>query len=184
MLNDITQTALIIATTAHAAVEQKRNGTGAEYITHPIAVAKIVAEYTSDPLTIAGALLHDVIEDTGVTEHQLRSVLTMAHGKEDADIVVDLVLGVTKVSTSADGERTARRAKDHAHFASGDYRVHIVKTADSLHNVGDIDSMAQPFRVRYIPEKRDLAVMMILAPATLQRRLIDKVEAQHQIFIA
>ena len=62
---------------------------GEPYISHPIAVAEILASFQLDAKTIMAGLLHDVLEDTDVTEEELR--------REFGDEVVNLVLGVTKV---------------------------------------------------------------------------------------
>ena len=84
---DLLVRAFRYAATAHA--DQQRRS-GEEFILHPYAVARICAELHLDDETIAAALLHDVVEDTGVTLDELAS--------EFGDGVAQLVDGVTKLT--------------------------------------------------------------------------------------
>ena len=78
--------AIIFATNAHKGQFRK---SGEEYVTHPIAVAEILAEQKFDTFSIITALLHDTIEDTSVTKEQIADIFS----KE----VANLVEGVTKL---------------------------------------------------------------------------------------
>jgi RelA/SpoT family (p)ppGpp synthetase len=101
---------------------------GAPYITHPLAVATILAEMGMDTTTLVAALLHDTVEDTDYTLGQVRADF----GAEVA-ILVD---GVTKL----DGERWGERAEAETFrkivlAAAADLRVLVIKLADRLHNL-------------------------------------------------
>lgn len=176
-MTDIIATATLIATVAHKAVGQIRKYSGEDYVTHPLAVSRIVADYTDCKFTIAAAILHDVIEDTDITEEDLIAQLMLFHPTHEATLVVKLVMGVTKVSEQEDGVRKVRRALDHAHFAKGDSRQQLIKGADSLHNCLSIASGDAKFAKRYIPEKRELADMLTLAPTELINRLKGVLDA-------
>ncbi|MDA8597031.1 HD domain-containing protein [Candidatus Pacebacteria bacterium] len=110
-----------LATSAHNG--QVRKSDGSPFMAHPIAVAKILEEYRFPPEVIAAALTHDVLEDTDVTEAQLRTAL--------GDGVVDIVLGVTEVKSLPWEERKEKYIE--AVVAGSEY-VKAVSIADKIHN--------------------------------------------------
>src|SRR6201994_344200 len=101
---------------------------GDPYITHPLAVANILAELGMDTTTLVAALLHDTVEDTGYTMEQL----TADCGEEVAHLV-DGVTKLDKVSlgTAADAETIRKMIIAMAR----DGRVLVIKVADRLHNM-------------------------------------------------
>ena len=119
------QKAYEVAEERHA--DQMRRS-GDPYITHPLAVANILAELGMDTTTLVAALLHDTVEDTGYTMEQL----TADFGEE----VAHLVDGVTKLDrvalgTAADAETIRKMIIAMAR----DGRVLVIKVADRLHNM-------------------------------------------------
>ncbi|MDN3310498.1 bifunctional (p)ppGpp synthetase/guanosine-3',5'-bis(diphosphate) 3'-pyrophosphohydrolase [Microbacterium oryzae] len=105
---------------------QKRQS-GEPYITHPLAVAEILAELGLGPKAIAAALLHDTVEDTGYPLEDLRS--------EFGDEVALLVDGVTKLDKVKYGESAqAETVRKMIVAMSKDIRVLVIKLADRLHN--------------------------------------------------
>ncbi len=121
---------------AIAAHEGQLRRTGEPYVTHPIAVAGIVAELGLDAPTIAAALLHDAVEDTGMTI----DTLTRDFGEQVA-AVVD---GVTKLDRlefdSKEAQQAATIRKMFIAMAR-DWRVLLIKLADRLHNMRTISVM-------------------------------------------
>jgi len=116
---------------AHAVAARAHEGqtrqSGEPYITHPLAVAQILAELGIGPVTIAAALLHDTVEDTPYSLDQLR---------EDfgAEIAM-LVDGVTKLDKVKYGDHAqAETVRKMIVAMSKDIRVLVVKLADRLHN--------------------------------------------------
>ncbi len=103
---------------------------GSPYITHPLAVAEIVAELELDTDSIIAALLHDCIEDTGVTHEEI--------AKQFGAVVADLVEGVTKLTrvqyTSKEEEQMENLRKMLMAMAK-DIRVILIKICDRLHNM-------------------------------------------------
>ena len=103
---------------------------GEPYITHPVAVATIAARYGMDEATIVAALLHDAVEDTGLTFDDVQE----AFGTE----VADLVEGVTKLDRlnfeSKEAQQAATMRKMLVAMAD-DIRVLVIKLADRLHNM-------------------------------------------------
>ena len=103
---------------------------GDDYYTHPLAVACVLAELEQDQNTIAAGLLHDAIEDVGVTHQEL----TDQFGPE----VAKMVEGVTKLSQLSFVTREIRQAENYRKMfiAMGeDFRIIIIKLADRLHNM-------------------------------------------------
>ncbi len=109
---------------------------GEPYVTHPIAVAEIVANLGLDASTLAAALLHDAVEDTGMTGEFLEE-----HFGHQVASVVD---GVTKLDRlefdSKEAQQAATIRKMFIAMAQ-DWRVLIIKLADRLHNMRTISVM-------------------------------------------
>jgi GTP pyrophosphokinase len=124
----------------HAHEDQKRD-TGEPYITHPLAVANILAGYRLDSSSIITALLHDVIEDTSVT---LASV-QKRFGTEIAGLV-DGVTKLTRLELQSDRTKQAENFRKLVLAMSKDIRVLIVKLADRLHNMRTLGAVDKPER--------------------------------------
>lgn len=109
--------------------DQKRHS-GEPYIIHPLNVAYILAEVGLDEATICAALLHDVVEDTDVTDADLR--------RDFSDEIADMVAGVTKLGSMMFSTVEEQQVEDYRKMflAMGkDIRVIIIKLADRLHNM-------------------------------------------------
>ena len=113
-----------IALVAHEGQTRK---SGEPYITHPVAVGQILADLGLGPKTVAAALLHDTVEDTGYSLETLRS--------EFGEEIAMLVDGVTKLDRLKYGESAqAETVRKMIVAMSKDIRVLVVKLADRLHN--------------------------------------------------
>jgi GTP diphosphokinase / guanosine-3',5'-bis(diphosphate) 3'-diphosphatase len=125
--------------------------TGEPYMTHPLAVAKIVADLGLDAVTIAAALLHDAVEDTGIELADLEREL----GPEVAAIVD----GVTKLDRlkfdSKEAQQAATMRKMLVAMAK-DLRVLIIKLSDRLHNMRTIAAMPSWKQARTAQETIDI----------------------------
>ncbi len=121
------------AASAHKGQSRK---SGEPYVTHPVAVAKICAELGLDDITIAAALLHDAVEDTGATLFDVE--------KEFGVEVARIVDGVTKLDRikfdSKEAQQAATVRKMLVAMAK-DLRVLIIKLADRLHNMRTIAAL-------------------------------------------
>ncbi len=118
-----------------AHIKDKRKS-GEPYITHPIAVAEILAGFRLDVDVIISAILHDTVEDTDVTDSQI----TDQFGKNVAKIVD----GVTKLKSDKNKDKkTTKAGTFHKIFTATleDPRVLIVKLADRLHNMSTMDAV-------------------------------------------
>ncbi len=140
--------AATLATEAHAGQRRK---SGEPYVTHPIAVAGVVADLGLDAHTIAAALLHDAVEDTGVTLEQIEDTF--------GDQVARIVDGVTKLDRlqfdSKEAQQAATVRKMLVAMAK-DWRVLIIKLADRLHNMRTLSVMPEWKQRRIAQETLDI----------------------------
>jgi GTP pyrophosphokinase len=129
---------------------QSRNS-GEAYVQHPLAVARIVADLGLDDVTVAAALLHDTVEDTGVTVDDI----SQAFGGDVANIVD----GVTKLDrvqfNSKEAQQAATMRKMLVAMAK-DLRVLIIKLADRLHNMRTIAALPAWKQERIAHETLDI----------------------------
>ncbi|MCZ6537782.1 MAG: bifunctional (p)ppGpp synthetase/guanosine-3',5'-bis(diphosphate) 3'-pyrophosphohydrolase [Gammaproteobacteria bacterium] len=135
---------------AEAHKGQKRVS-GAPYISHPVAVATILAEQRMDAQTIIAAILHDVIEDTATEKGQLEEQF----GKE----VADLVDGVSKLDQLQFHNRQQAQAESFRKMLlamAEDIRVIMIKLADRTHNMRTLGSMPPVKRRRIARETLDI----------------------------
>ncbi len=136
---------------AKRAHEGQKRHTGEPYITHPVAVAHILAQMRMDPPTIMAAILHDVIEDTAVEKPHLIEKF----GKE----VADLVDGVTKLTQIEFENRAQAQAENFRKMMMAmarDIRVILVKIADRLHNMKTINCLPLEKRRRIAKETLEI----------------------------
>jgi GTP diphosphokinase / guanosine-3',5'-bis(diphosphate) 3'-diphosphatase len=134
---DLVRRAFEFAERAHAGQTRR---SGEEFILHPLGVARICAELHLDEKTIAAALLHDVIEDTGAELSELRT--------EFGDEIAQLVEGVTKLTRitfqsreQADAENYRKMIVAMAQDPRG--RPILIKLADRLHNMRTIEYLGR-----------------------------------------
>ena len=138
-------------TLAEAAHEGQTRNSGHPYITHPLAVACMCATWRLDWQAISAALLHDTLEDTGVTKEEIRQQLDVT--------VADLVDGLSKLDkiefTSKEDQQAESFRKMLLAMAK-DVRVILVKLADRLHNMRTLDAVSTARRRRIARETVDI----------------------------
>ncbi|MGH8302194.1 MAG: RelA/SpoT family protein [Steroidobacteraceae bacterium] len=128
---------------------KQRRKSGDLYITHPLAVATILAELGMNPETICAALLHDTVEDTAYTLNELRSEFG-----EDVCALVDGVTKLDKVKYGASAE--AETVRKMVVAMSRDIRVLVIKLADRLHNMRTLRYMPRDKQERKSRETREI----------------------------
>ena len=121
---------------ARDAHEGQTRHSGEPYLTHPVAVAGIVLDMQLDHVSVMGALLHDVLEDTDVT----RGDLVAAFGEELAH-VVDGLSKLTSVESLSKEEAQAESFRKMLLAMVSDIRVILIKLADRLHNMRTIGAL-------------------------------------------
>ncbi|MFV8834400.1 bifunctional GTP diphosphokinase/guanosine-3',5'-bis pyrophosphate 3'-pyrophosphohydrolase [Aquisalimonas sp.] len=134
-----------------SAHEGQRRLSGEPYITHPVAVAKVLAEMRLDYQSIVAAILHDVIEDTPTAKEQIASEF----GEEVAEIV-DGVSKLTQIHFESKAEAQAANFRKMMMAMSRDIRVIIIKLADRLHNMRTVWVMPPYKRRRIARETLDI----------------------------
>jgi len=136
------------ATVAHAGQLRR---SGEPYITHPIAVAGIVADLGLDAQTVAAALLHDAVEDTGVTTE----VIDRDFGPSVA-LIVDGVTKLDRLQFDSKEAQQAATVRKMLVAMANDWRVLIIKLADRLHNMRTLSVMPEWKQRRTAQETLDI----------------------------
>lgn len=132
---------------AHAGQKRKN---GEPYINHSVETARTLMDWKLDEATIAAGLLHDVVEDTPVTDEQLK--------EEFGEEIALLVDGVTKIShVKYQGhERQIENLRKMILAIAQDLRVLLIKLADRLHNMRTLDALPTPKRTRIALETMEI----------------------------
>ncbi len=140
---------------AYYYAEQAHDGqlrsSGEHYVTHPLAVATILAEMHMDHQSLMAAMLHDVIEDTGIPKEAIVA--------QFGDSVAELVDGVTKLTQMKFGTKAEAQAENFRKMAMAmarDIRVILVKLADRLHNMRTLGALNPEKRRRIAKETLEI----------------------------
>ena len=136
---------------AEQAHEGQFRRSGEPYVTHPLAVAGILGEMHMDHQSLMAAMLHDVIEDTGISKTAIKSQF----GNTVADLV-DGVSKLNKITFSSRAEAQAENFQKMAMAMAKDLRVILVKIADRLHNMRTLDVLTPDKRRRISRETLDI----------------------------
>jgi len=153
---DLITHALEFAESAH---EGQYRRSGDPYITHPLAVANILADMHMDAESIMAALLHDVIEDTSISKEDI--------AKGYGETVAELVDGVSKISAIGFEDKATAQAENFQKMMMAmtqDIRVILVKLADRLHNM-------RTLQVLNTKKKRRIATETLEIYAPIANRL-------------
>ncbi len=145
---DRVRRAYAVGARAHAS---QRRRSGEPYITHPLAVATILAGFRMDAETIIAAILHDTLEDTGLTRAQLTA--------DFGATVTELVDGVTKLERIRFASRVEADAESFRKMLlamARDLRVILIKLADRLHNMRTLASQTHEARRRISRETLEI----------------------------
>ena len=153
--------------TAYEFAEKSHRGqvrtSGEPYISHPVAVAYILLEMCMDTDTLCAALLHDVVEDTGVELDTIRRKFG-----EDVALMVDGVTKIGQVPLNTKEEQQAENIRKILMAMSKDIRVIIIKSADRLHNMRTL-ACRPPEKQR----KTSLETMSFYAPIAHRLGMYD-----------
>ena len=168
--DQLTDAALDFATVAHAG--QVRKGSGKPYICHPARVATRIAQVPGvRPAWIAAAVLHDTIEDCGVTAAQLLELF----GPEVADLVQELT---NPSKQHPDLPRAQKKAMDRAHAATMSPAAKMIKMADRTDNLREGTTvMGAEWLEVYIGESKALAAVLTGVETGLEQELAGAILA-------
>src|SRR5476649_2382352 len=137
-----------VARAAHAGQYRQ---SGEPYITHPLAVAKILAEWHLDAQPLMAALLHDVVEDTPTTKTEI--------AKRFGKAVAELVDGVSKIDRIEFATLQHAQAENFRKMLlamARDVRVILIKLADRLHNMRTLEAVSPEQRRRVARETLEI----------------------------
>ncbi len=137
--------------TARAAHAGQFRVSGEPYVTHPLAVAKILAEWHLDPQALMAALLHDVVEDT----HTTKTEIAKHFGKPVADLV-DGVSKIERIEFATLQHAQAENFRKMLLAMARDVRVILIKLADRLHNMRTLDAVHAEKQERIARETLDI----------------------------
>lgn len=124
---------------------------GEPYVTHPLAVANILASMHMDHQSLMAAMLHDVIEDTGIGKDAI--------GEQFGEVIAELVDGVSKLAKieyESQAEKQAKNFQKMALAMAKDIRVIVVKLADRLHNMRTLGAMPPDKKRRIAKETLEI----------------------------
>lgn len=136
---------------SHAAHEGQLRESGAPYVTHPIAVARILTPLHLDVHAIIAALLHDVAEDTDTTVEQIATQF----GKQVADLV-DGLSKIDKLQFETKEDAQAENFRKMLMAMARDVRVILIKLADRLHNMRTLGAVSKGKSERIAHETMDI----------------------------
>lgn len=148
----------LAAELAERAHEGQQRRSGEPYVTHPMAVASLVAEWGMDEASVVAALLHDVVEDTEMTLAEIQGAFDPAFGKDVAFLVEALTKldGLKLVADVDPDEKQAASLQKLLVAMAQDARVLIVKIADRLHNVRTLQHLHEAKARRIARETMDV----------------------------
>jgi len=136
---------------AEQAHDGQRRRSGEAYVTHPLAVANILADMHMDHQSLMAAMLHDVIEDTGIA----KEALSAQFGETVAELV-DGVSKLTQMNFETKAEAQAENFQKMAMAMARDIRVILVKLADRLHNMRTLEVLSGEKRRRIAKETLEI----------------------------
>ena len=142
------QRAYLFSESAHQGQFRK---SGDPYISHPIAVAKILTQWHLDSQALTAALLHDVMEDTAVTKNEISEKF----GKHVADLV-DGVSKLDRIEFQTQEQAQAENFRKMLLAMARDVRVILIKLADRLHNMRTLQVMQSKKRTRIARETLEI----------------------------
>ena len=161
---------------------QKRKYTGEPYTNHVISVANIVEKYDGDNNQIYAALLHDVLEDTSISEAEIKQALIdMGFLLCDAVDVVKLVVELTDVYTHEEyphQNRKLRKIHENRRFSKVSKRAKFIKCADLIDNGKSIAAHDTKFAKVYLKEKLNL-LLSWSNPMSEYNNLLHKRKLEH-----
>lgn len=159
--------------------EQRRKYAPERYIVHPVRVMEQCRKYTDNTAVLAAALLHDVLEDTSVTENELKEFLLQKMDSDNAARTLELVVELTDVYIKKDYPRMNRRSrkeKESERIAQASPDAQTVKYADIIDNSMEIVQHDPDFARVFLSECRRLLKKMNKGNAELYNQAVAVVD--------
>ena len=178
--DDILEKVRHFANAAHG--EQKRRYSDDPYIVHPMRVMNLCAVYSQDICVLCAAILHDVIEDTPVTEKEILEFLKTILSEDEASTTTKYVVELTDIYTKEAYPRLNRRtrkAKEAERMSRVSAQAQTIKYADIVDNT-DVTRDDPDFASTYLREAADLLHNMNDGHPTLREKAVSTVQRCRQ----
>jgi len=171
---------IVKAYAAGAHGDQQRKYSSERFIAHPVRVMEICRRYTGKQPLLAAALLHDVLEDTPVTQEDLHGFLLGVMAEDEAGETMLLVVELTDVFTKLahpqwNRKKRKKKEAERIRTTSGDSQT--VKYADIIDNCREIANHDPDFAGVFLRECRDLLRVIQKGEQALYREAIETVQA-------
>ena len=160
---------------------QVRKYSPERYIAHPVRVMETCEKYSSRMPVLAAALLHDVLEDTEINEHQLSEFLHSLMNKRDAGQTLRIVIELTDIYTNSaypNLNRRRRKEKESARLEKVSDEAQTIKYADIIDNCRGIGSQDADFAPLFLKECRALLNTMSRGNAELRTEAMQIIEME------
>lgn len=158
--------------------DQQRKFSGDPYINHLVRVMNMCREYTSDIAMLSAALLHDVLEDTGVSADEMKAFLLSVMDEESAERTVALVKEMSDVYVKEDypkWNRRKRKQKEAERISKTSADSQTLKYADLIDNCTGMSNNDPEFAALFLRECRDLMKRIDKGDPQLYKRAIEVV---------
>lgn len=158
---------------------QMRKYTPERYIVHPVRVMNLCREYTGDLTMLAAALLHDVLEDTPVTQEDIHDFLLPLMEREKAERTVGLVVELTDVYVKEDypqWNRRKRKERETQRLEQTSSDSQTIKYADIIDNSAEIIHYDTEFAPLFLHECRAILKKMNRGHQELYQRAVETVD--------
>lgn len=158
--------------------KQMRRYTSDKYIVHPIRVMKICREYTNDITVLSAALLHDVLEDTLVTNAEIKNFLREKMSEQQVNKTVQLIEELTDIYVKENypkWNRRKRKNKEADRLEGISAEAQTIKYADIIDNAPEISQKDPDFAKRFLPEYRALLKRITKGNAELYNKAVNTV---------
>ncbi|MES2456329.1 MAG: HD domain-containing protein [Bacteroidota bacterium] len=159
--------------------DQLRKYTPERYIVHPIRVMERLQQITNDPIILASALLHDVLEDTPTTADHILEFLAPLFGRQAAGRIIKLVIELTDIyikSAYPRLNRRERKQKENERMSKVSADAQTIKYADILDNSLEIIHQDTDFAPVYLKESMQLIKAMTKGDSRLKAAALDAIE--------
>lgn len=165
--------------------EQMRKYTPERYIVHPVRVMETCREYDNRLPVLAAALLHDVLEDTPVTEDELADFLTTVMNPAEAEETLKLVIEMTDVyvkSVYPRLNRKQRKEKELERIVGTSPEAQTIKYADIIDNSTKMASLDPDFAPRYLRECLEILQKADKGNEVLREKALETVKNELRKF--
>lgn len=163
--------------------EQMRKYSPERYIVHPERVMHLTQQVTDDPAVLSAALLHDVLEDTPVTEQEVREFLRELMSPNDVSRTMQFVRELTNEYTKnkyPQWNRRKRKSREAERLARSSPEAQTIKYADIIDNCPEIVREEPDFGNRYVSECIEMLRKMKKGNAELHQQAMDAVSNARQ----